>query len=155
VSGTAWTRIMFERQVLGEDYSKSGRRHRALPPGAPPPRAGAAKISIAPLYNIITRSSKVRPAGNLFAPRRADHPYTLRRLFDRQAQRRQAVRELALSKEGQAFQIAKLQQHARKIRHLPQGLDPKVVKVWVPDFKQFEALRDQGWAVEQDYGYRP
>jgi iron(III) transport system substrate-binding protein len=37
----------------------------------------------------------------------------------------------------------------------PKGWDPKVIKVWVPDFKQFEALRDP-WMEQwnKTYGYR-
>ena len=37
----------------------------------------------------------------------------------------------------------------------PEGFDPKVVKVWVPDFQQYVALHHD-WVEEwnRTYGYR-
>ncbi|MEI6203358.1 MAG: extracellular solute-binding protein, partial [Enhydrobacter sp.] len=71
--GTTWTRIMFERQVLGEDYWK---KQAALgvtlyPSGAPTSDSLVrGEISIAPLlYNIIyTKIVEGAPAEAIFAP---------------------------------------------------------------------------------------
>ena len=77
--GTTWTRIMFERQVLGEDYWK---KQAALgialfPSGAPTSDSLVrGEISIAPLlYNIIyTKIVEGRAGrGDLRARGRADH----------------------------------------------------------------------------------
>src|SRR5438445_11832739 len=62
-----------------------------------------------------------------------------------------------LSKEGQAFQIAKLGNitSLKEPPAFPKGWDPKVIKVWVPNFEQFEKLREP-WLAEwnKTYGYR-
>ena len=62
-----------------------------------------------------------------------------------------------LSKEGQAFAITKLGNitSLKEPPAFPKGWDPKVIKVWVPNFEQFEKLRDP-WLEEwnKTYGYR-
>ncbi len=62
-----------------------------------------------------------------------------------------------LSKEGQVFAIEKLGNitSLKEPPAFPKGWDPKVIKVWVPEFKQFELLRDK-WLDEwnKTYGYR-
>ncbi len=62
-----------------------------------------------------------------------------------------------LSKEGQAFQIAKLGNitSLKEPPSFPKGWDPKVIKVWVPNFKEFESLRES-WLEQwnKTYGYR-
>ena len=62
-----------------------------------------------------------------------------------------------LSKEGQAFQIAKLGNitSMKEPPSFPKGWDPKVIKVWVPDYEQFEKLREP-WLEQwnKTYGYR-
>jgi iron(III) transport system substrate-binding protein len=59
--GTTWTRIMFERQVLGEDYwaKQAATKPKLYPSGAPlSDSLVRGEVSIAPLvYNIIYRRS--------------------------------------------------------------------------------------------------
>jgi iron(III) transport system substrate-binding protein len=63
----------------------------------------------------------------------------------------------ALSKEAQTFMIKELGYltSLKEPPAYPPGYDPKVIKVWVPDFTQYEKLRD-GWIDEwnKTYGYR-
>src|SRR6185437_12509233 len=72
--GTTWTRIMFERQVLGDDYWKKQAATEPVlyPSGAPTSDSLVrGEISIAPLlYNIIyTKIVEGAPAETVFAPR--------------------------------------------------------------------------------------
>ena len=74
--GTTWTRVMFERQVLGEDYwKKQAATTPALyPSGAPLSDALVrGEVSIAPLlYNIVYHEEARRRAGrDLLRRRRA------------------------------------------------------------------------------------
>ncbi|HEY6717679.1 MAG TPA: extracellular solute-binding protein [Reyranella sp.] len=162
--GTTWTRIMFERQVLGEDYwQKQAALGIALfPSGAPTSESLVrGEISIAPLlYNIIyTKIVEGAPAEAIFAPEGVPIiPYADG--IPKTAKSPNAAKlfmNWRLSKEGQAFQIAKLGNitSLKEPPSFPKGWDPKVVKVWVPDFKQFEALRDP-WMEQwnKTYGYR-
>ena len=58
-----------------------------------------------------------------------------------------------LSDEGQTFMIKELGYLTalKKPPVYPPGFDPKVVKVWVPNFEQYEKLRDElDRGVEQD-----
>lgn len=162
--GTTWTRIMFERQVLGEDYwAKQAALGVALyPSGAPLSDALVrGEVSVAPLlYNIIyTKIAEGAPAEAIFAPEgvpivpyadgitKASKSPNAARLF----------MNWRLSKEGQTFQITKLGNltSMKEPPALPKGWDPKVVKVWVPNFEQFEKLRDP-WMADwnKTYGYR-
>ncbi len=100
--GTTWTRIMFERQVLGEDYwTKQAALGIALyPSGAPLSDALVrGEVSIAPLlYNIIyTKNVEGAPAEAIFAPEGVPiNPYAdgITKTAE-EPQRRQAVHELA------------------------------------------------------------
>ena len=162
--GTTWTRIMFERQVLGEDYWK---KQAALgislfPSGAPTSDSLVrGEISIAPLlYNIIyTKIVEGAPAEAIFAPEGVPIiPYADG--ITKTAKNPNAAKlfmNWRLSKEGQAFAITKLGNitSLKEPPAYPKGWDPKVIKVWVPDFAQFEKLRDP-WLEEwnKTYGYR-
>ncbi len=162
--GTTWTRIMFERQVLGEDYWK---KQAALgvtlyPSGAPTSDSLVrGEISIAPLlYNIIyTKIVEGAPAEAIFAPEGVPIvPYADG--IPKTSKSPNAAKlfmNWRLSKEGQAFQIEKLGNISsmKQPPSLPKGWDPKVIKVWVPEFKQFESLRDK-WLEDwnKTYGYR-
>ncbi len=162
--GTTWTRIMFERQVLGEDYWK---KQAALgislyPSGAPCSDALVrGEISIAPLlYNIIyTKIVDGAPAEAIFAPEgvpivpyadgvtKASKSPNAAKLF----------MNWRLSKEGQTFMINKLGNitSLKEPPAYPKGWDPKTVKVWVPKFDEFDKLRAT-WIEEwnKTYGYR-
>ena len=162
--GTTWTRIMFERQVMGEDYwAKQAALGIALyPSGAPTSDALVrGEISIAPLlYNIIyTKIIEGAPAEAIFAPEGVPIvPYADG--IPKTSKSPNAAKlfmNWRLSKEGQAFQIEKLGNISsmKEPPALPKGWDPKIVKVWVPEFKQFESLRDK-WIEDwnKTYGYR-
>jgi len=162
--GTTWTRIMFERQVLGEDYwKKQADLGIALyPSGAPTSDALVrGEISIAPLlYNIIyTKIVEGAPAEAIFAPEGVPIiPYADG--ITKTSKSPNAARlfmNWRLSKEGQAFAITKLGNitSLKEPPAFPKGWDPKTVKVWIPKFDQFESLRDK-WLEEwnKTYGYR-
>jgi len=162
--GTTWTRIMFERQVLGEDYWK---KQAALgialfPSGAPTSDSLVrGEISIAPLlYNIIyTKIVEGAPAEAIFAPEGVPIiPYADGiTKTSKSPNAAKLFMNWRLSKEGQAFAITKLGNitSLKDPPAFPKGWDPKVVKVWVPNFEQFEKLRDP-WLEEwnKTYGYR-
>ena len=162
--GTTWTRIMFERQVMGEDYwAKQAALGIALyPSGAPTSDALVrGEISIAPLlYNIIyTKIVEGAPAEAIFAPEGVPIiPYADGiTKTSKSPNAAKLFMNWRLSKEGQAFQIEKLGNISsmKEPPALPKGWDPKIVKVWVPEFKQFESLRDK-WIEDwnKTYGYR-
>ena len=155
---------MFERQVLGEDYWK---KQAALgitlyPSGAPTSDSLVrGEVSIAPLlYNIIyTKIVEGAPAEAIFAPEGVPIvPYADG--IPKTSKSPNAAKlfmNWRLSKEGQSFQIEKLGNitSMKEPPMLPKGWDPKVIKVWVPEFKQFESLRDK-WMDDwnKTYGYR-
>jgi iron(III) transport system substrate-binding protein len=162
--GTTWTRVMFERQVLGEDYwKKQAELGIALyPSGAPLSDALVrGEVSIAPLlYNIIyTKIVEGAPAEAIFAPEGVPIiPYADG--IPKTSRNPNAARlfmNWRLSKEGQTFQIAKLGNISsmKEPPVFPKGWDPKVVKVWVPKFDEFEKLREP-WLDQwnKTYGYR-
>ena len=162
--GTTWTRIMFERQVLGEDYwKKQADLGIALYPSGAPTSDSLVRgeISIAPLlYNIIyTKIVEGAPAEAIFAPEGVPIiPYADG--ITKTSKSPNAARlfmNWRLSKEGQAFAITKLGNitSLKEPPAFPKGWDPKTVKVWVPKFDQFESLRDK-WLEEwnKTYGYR-
>src|SRR5690348_5182430 len=162
--GTTWTRIMFERQVLGEDYwAKQAATHPALyPSGAPTSDALVrGEISIAPLlYNIVYTKEKVGAPIKIFfppegvpvnpyatgIPKTAAHPNAAKLFLN-----------WCLSKEGQSFMIKELGNlTSLKVPPVyPEGFDPKVVKVWYPNFDEYVKLHGP-WVAEWDktFGYR-
>src|SRR6476620_7294781 len=140
--GTTWTRIMFERQVLGEDYwAKQAATHPVLyPSGAPMADALVrGEIAIGPLlYNAIYPKQKdgapikifFPPEGapvNPYAsgiPKTAAHPNAAKLFLN-----------WCLSTEGQTFMIKELGNltSLKEAPVYPEGFDPKVVKVWYPN----------------------
>jgi iron(III) transport system substrate-binding protein len=162
--GTTWTRIMFERQVLGEDYwqKQAATKVTLYPSGAPCSDALVrGEVSIAPLlYNIVWTKKKdgapveifFPPEGvpiNPYAsgiPKTAPHPNAA-----------QLFLNWNLSEEGQTFMIKELGQltSLRAPPAYPEGWDPKVVKVWTPKFDEYQKLH-ASWMEEwnKTYGYR-
>jgi len=147
--GTTWTRIMFERQVLGEDYwAKQAATHPVLyPSGAPMADALVrGEIAIGPLlYNVIYQKKKdgapieifFPPEGapvNPYAtgiPKTAAHPNAAKLFLN-----------WCLSKEGQSFMIKELG-NLTSLKTPPacrEGFDPKVVTAWYPNFDQYVKL---------------
>ncbi len=162
--GTTWTRIMFERQVLGEDYWKKQAATKPVlfPSGAPTSDSVVrGEISIAPLlYNIIyTKIVEGAPAEAIFAPEGVPIiPYADGiTKTSKSPNAAKLFMNWRLSKEGQAFAITKLGNitSLKEPPAYPKGWDPKVIKVWVPKFDEFESLRDK-WLDEwnKTYGYR-
>ncbi|HEX7924758.1 MAG TPA: extracellular solute-binding protein [Bradyrhizobium sp.] len=162
--GTTWTRIMFERQVLGEDYwTRQAATHPVLyPSGAPTADALVrGEIAIAPLlYNVIYQKKKdgapieifFPPEGapvNPYAsgiPKTAAHPNAAKLFLN-----------WCLSKEGQTFMIKELGNltSLKEPPAYPEGFDPKVVKLWYPKFDDYVKLH-AAWVADWDkiYGYR-
>jgi len=159
-----WTRIMFERQVLGEDYwAKQAATHPILyPSGAPMSDALVrGEIGLGPLlYNAVYPKQKdgaplkvvFPPEGvpaNPYAtgiPKTAAHPNAAKLYLN-----------WCLSREGQAFMI-KEQGNLTSLKVAPvypEGFDPKVEKVWYPNFDQYVKLHAD-WVADWDktFGYR-
>ncbi len=162
--GTTWTRIMFERQVLGEDYwaRQAATKPALYPSGAPLADALVrGEVSIAPLiYNAILPKKRDGAPVEIFCPpegvpivpdatgipKTAANPNAAKLFLD-----------WSLSEEGQAFTI-KDQGNLTSLKvppFIPEGFDPKTAKVWVPKFSEFAGLRDK-WLEEWNtvYGYR-
>jgi iron(III) transport system substrate-binding protein len=162
--GTTWTRIMFERQVLGEDYwARQAATHPILYPSGAPMSDSLVRgeFSMGPLlYNAIYPKQKegapikiiFPPEGvpaNPYAsgiPKTAAHPNAAKLFLN-----------WCLSKEGQSFMITELGNlTSLKVAPVyPEGFDPKIVKVWYPDFDQYVKLH-QPWDADWNkiYGYR-
>jgi iron(III) transport system substrate-binding protein len=162
--GTTWTRIMFERQVLGEDYwAKQAKTNPALfPSGAPMSDAMVrGEISLGPVQYtaVFPKQRDGAPLEMIFPPegvpitpyasgipKTAAHPNAARLYLN-----------WCLSIEGQAF-MNKQQGNLSSLKKqpvYPKGFDPDKVKVWVPNFEQFVALH-KDWVEEwnKTYNYR-
>jgi iron(III) transport system substrate-binding protein len=162
--GTTWTRVMFERQVLGEDYWK---RHAAVTPVLYPSGAPLAdalvrgEVTIAPLlYNAIYPKKRDGAPVEMFFPPEGVPATPYATGVPKTAANPNAAKlflNWCLSPEGQAFMI-KEQGNLSVLKNppvYPPGFDPKVVKVWLPNFEQFEKLR-ASWVEEwnKTFGHR-
>lgn len=161
--GTTWTRILFERKVLGEDYwAKQAQTKPVLyPSGAPASDALVrGEVSIAPLlYNIVwTKKRDGAPLEIFFPPEGVPvNPYASG--IPKTAANPNAAKlflNWCLSAEGQTFMIKELG-NLTSLKNppvYPEGYDPKVVKVWVPDMK--DDPKRNVWVEEWNklYGYR-
>src|SRR5215216_5350563 len=144
--GTTWTRVMFERQVLGEDYHKKQAAidNVLFPSGAPMSDAIVrGEVLMGPLlYNIVyTKTKDGAPIDAVFPPEGVPiNPYADG--IPKTAKNPNAAKlfmNWRLSAEGQAFMIKELGNitSLRVPPFYPKGWDPKVVKVWVPNFEQY------------------
>jgi iron(III) transport system substrate-binding protein len=162
--GTTWTRIMFERQTLGEDYwsKQAATKPQLYPSGAPLSDALVrGEVQIAPLlYNIIwTKKRDGAPVEIFFPPEGAPiNPYASG--IPKTAAHPNAAKlflNWCLSEEGQLFMIKELGNltSLKKSPVYPEGYDPKVVKAWLPDFAEYQKLHAT-WMEEwnKTYGYR-
>ena len=162
--GTTWTRIMFERQVLGEDYwqKQAATEVTLYPSGAPASDSLVrGEISILPsLYNIVFTKQRDGapieivwpPEGMPINPYAAGIPTTAKNV-----NAAKLFLNWCLSAEGQGFMI-KEQGNFTSLKNppaLPKGYDPKTVKIWAPDFKQYRELRS-AWMEDWNraYNYR-
>jgi iron(III) transport system substrate-binding protein len=162
--GTTWTRSMFERQVLGEDYWK---KQAATQPVLFPSNAPLSdslvrgEVVIAPLlYNTIYPKKKDGAPIEIFFPPEGAPVTPFAAGIPKTAANPNAARlflNWCLSEEGQAFMIKELGNltSLRNAPFYPEGFDPKVVKVWVPNYEQFVKLQ-AAWIEEwnKTYGYR-
>ena len=162
--GTTWTRSMFERQVLGEDYWKKQAATSTVlyPSGAPLADALVrGEVSIAPsLYNIVFTKKRDGAPLEIFFPPEGVPIIPFATGVPKTAANPKAEKlflNWCLSEEGQTFMIKELGglTSLKKVPFYPEGFDPKVVKVWLPNFEQFEKLR-AGWIEEwnKTYGHR-
>ena len=162
--GTTWTRVMFERKVLGEDYwQKQAATNPALyPSGAPLSDALVrGEVLIIPsLYNIVwTKKRDGAPLEIFFPPEGVPIiPYASG--VTKSAANPNAARlwmNWSLSAEGQEFMIKNLGNltSLKNPPAYPEGFDPKVVKLWLPDNTEFETLR-AAWLEDWNriYNYR-
>ncbi len=162
--GTTWTRAMFERQVLGDDYwAKQAATKPALyPSGAPLSDALVrGEVSIAPLlYNAIYPKQRDGAPVEIFFPPEGTPAIPYAAGVTKTAANPNAAKlylNWCLSEEGQRFMIT-TQGNLTSLKTppaYPKGFDPKVVKVWLPNFEQFEKLRGP-WLEEwnKTYGHR-
>jgi iron(III) transport system substrate-binding protein len=162
--GTTWTRAMFERIVLGEDYwaRQAATKPRLYPSGAPLSDALVrGEVAIAPLlYNIIFEKKRDGAPVEIFfppegvpvtpygcgIPKTAANPNAARLFMD-----------WCLSEEGQVHFI-KDQGNVSAMKTQPAalpGFDPATHKIWLPEFKQFQDLF-KPWLEEWNkaYGHR-
>jgi iron(III) transport system substrate-binding protein len=159
--GTTWTRVMFERQVLGEGHWAALARNkpRLYPSGAPLADALVrGEVSVAPLvYNIV--HNKMRdgaPIASFFPPEGVPiTPFATG--ITKTAQNPNAARlflNWCMSEEGQTFQVEEIGNlSSLKTAKFPKGLDAS--KLWLPDLEQLEKLREP-WIEEWNkiFGYR-
>src|SRR5205807_10400357 len=162
--GTTWTRIMFERQVLGEDYwAKQASTHPILyPSGAPMSDALVrGEIALGPLlYNaIFPKQRDGAPVEMIFPPEGAPvNPYASG--IPKTAAHPNAAKlflNWCMSVEGQTFGIKQQGNltSLKKVPAYPKGFDPDKVKLWVPNFEQYVALhKDWVEAWNKTYNYR-
>jgi iron(III) transport system substrate-binding protein len=162
--GTTWTRVMFERQVLGEDYWKKQAATQPVlfPSGAPTSDAmvrGEISIGVL-LYNIAyIKKRDGAPVEIIFPSEGVPLNYYAAGVPKTAANPNAAKLFLnwCMSDEGQAYHIKELGYLSalKNPPFNPPGYDPKVIKPWAPNFEQYVKLRDQ-WLDEWNkiYGYR-
>ncbi len=119
------------------------------------------EVLIAPLlYNIVyTKKKDGAPLEIFFPPEGAPvNPYAAG--ITKTAQNPNAAKlflNWCLSEEGQTFMIKELGNltSLKKAPVYPEGFDPKVVKVWLPNFDEYVKLHHD-WVEEwnKTYGYR-
>ena len=162
--GTTWTRIMFERQVLGEDYWKKQAATTPVlfPSGAPTSDSLVrGEISIAPLlYNIIyTKMKDGAPVKIFFPPEGVPvNPYASG--VPKTAKNPNAAKLFLnwnLSVEGQTFMIKEFGNltSLKNPPASPEGFDPKTAKLWFPKFDEYVKLH-AAWVEDWNkiYNYR-
>ncbi len=162
--GTTWTRIMFERQVLGEDYwaRQAATKPKLFPSGGPlSDSVTRGEVSIAPLtYNAyFPKKRDGAPIAAIYPPEGV--PLVPYGSGMTKSTRNPACAKLwldwVLSDEGQA-QAMRDQGALTSLKTppvKPDGFDPARDRLWLPEFTAFNTLRDR-WLEEwnRTYGYR-
>jgi iron(III) transport system substrate-binding protein len=162
--GTTWARIMFERMTLGEDYwaKQSATKPRLYPSGAPlSDSLVRGEVGIAPLVHdvIYPKKRAGAPIGILFGTEGVPITYYASGI-PKTAKNINAARlflDWMLSAEGQYFAITEHGDMSmlKNPPAVPEGFDPKINKIWVPDFAKSNELHD-AWLGDWNkvYGYR-
>ena len=162
--GTTWTRVMFERMVLGEDYwaKQAATKPRLYPSGAPlADSLVRGEVSIAPLVHNIAFQKKRdgAPIENYFpaegipvTPYAAGIPKTAVNV-----NAAKLFLDWMLSEEGQTH-LMRDQGNLSSLKIWPVqpiGFEPAKHKLWVPEFKPFQELY-KSWLEDWNkaYGYR-
>lgn len=162
--GTTWTRIMFERQVLGEDYwaKQAATKPKLFPSGGPlSDSVTRGEILIAPLTHnaVVPKQKDGAPLEAIYPPEGIPLiPYGSG--ITKTARSPNAAKlwlDWVLSDEGQT-QSLRDQGNMTSLKDppvQPAGYDPQRHKLWLPEFKAFNTLRDK-WLEEwnKTYGYR-
>ena len=162
--GTTWTRVMFERQVLGEDYwaKQAATKPRLYPSGAPLADALVrGEVSIAPLVqNIAFQKKRDGAPLDFFFPAEGIPVTPYASGIPKTAVNKNAAKlflDWLLSDEGQAHLITD-QGNLTSLKTWPAkpaGVDPAKHKLWLPEFKPFQELY-KPWLEDWNkvYGYR-
>jgi len=162
--GTTWTRIMFERKVLGEDYweKQAATKPRLFPSGAPLSDALVrGEVSIAPLvHNIAFQKKRDGAPIEIFFPPEGVPVTPYAAGITKTAANPNAAKlflDWFLSEEGQTYEI-KNHGNLTSLKNPPAnpaGFDPVKNKIWVPEFKPFQELY-KPWQADWNkvYGYR-
>lgn len=159
--GTTWTRVLFERQVLGMDHWAALARNkpRLYPSGAPLADALVrGEVSVAPLvYNLVRNKMKDGAPIVFFFPPEGVPITPFATGVTKTAQHPNAAKlylNWCLSEEGQKFQVEKIGNlSSLGTAKFPTGLDAS--KLWLPDLEQLESLREP-WIEEWNklFNYR-
>jgi iron(III) transport system substrate-binding protein len=159
--GTTWTRVMFERQVLGEGHWAALARNkpRLYPSGAPLADALVrGEVSVAPLiYNLVHNKMKDGAPIEFFFPPEGVPITPFATGITKTAQNPNAARlylNWCMSEEGQKFQVEEIGNlSSLKTAKFPKGLDAS--RLWLPDLEQLEKLREP-WIEEWNkiFNYR-
>ena len=119
------------------------------------------EVSIAPLlYNIIYPKKKEGAPVEIYFPPEGLPMIPYATGIPKTAAKPNAAKlflNWCLSEEGQSFMIKELGNltSLKKPPAYPEGFDPKTAKVWLPNFEEFDKLRES-WIAEWNkvYGYR-
>lgn len=162
--GTTWTRIMFERQVLGADYwTRQAATKPTLYPSSGPCTDAVirSEVQIAPVIrNVVFPKVKDGAPVEMVFPAEGIPVVPYASGIPKVSARPNAARlflDWCLSAEGQAWTMTE-QGNLTSLKDPPttlRGYDPKVNKLWLPDNAEFATLRDP-WTEEwnKTYGYR-
>lgn len=162
--GTTWTRILFERQVLGEQYwtQQAATKPTLYPSSAPTADAVVrGEVQVAPLIRnvIFPKQKDGAPVGLVFPtegipvvpyacgiPKASVRPNAAKLFLD-----------WCLSVEGQSFTMQE-QGNLTSLQVPPvklAGFDPNTSRIWLPKNQDFITLHDP-WTEQWNriYGYR-
>jgi iron(III) transport system substrate-binding protein len=161
--GTGWTRSMFQREVLGDNYwpSLAQNQPKIYPSGVPMSDALIrGEITVAAILSnqILPRAKEGAPITCNF-PKEGVPISPIPAGIVKTSKAPNAARlflNWSLSAEGQAMTVNDWKMFsALKGAPMPEGADPKVHKVWVPDAAKSSRVRE-AWTKEwtQTFNFR-